>query len=66
MRQVPRWPPNVSKLVRKNGMLLDPKRRHLAYCPTCLLDMHPSYFSKHSESECLSFQLEIVEDVQDN
>ena len=65
-RDVPAWPPNKRKLVvHENGCLQDPTRYLLAYCPDCLLPMHPSYFPTHKlVKECESFQLELVEVVQ--
>lgn len=48
-------------LIQKDsGLLQHPAKRHLAYCPRCLLDMHPSYYAKHSDKECREFQNETV------
>ena len=63
-RSTPSWPPDVSILLRRqNGCLQDPKLSHLAYCPRCLLPMHPSWYPKHSEKECHEFQLETIRKI---
>ena len=60
-RTSPPWPPDLSMLIQKDsGLLQHPAKRHLAYCPRCLLDMHPSYYAKHSDKECREFQNETV------
>ena len=66
-RDVPAWPPDRKRLVlRENGCLQDPARG-LAYCPDCMLDMHPSYFPKHKSTpgECEFHKLDLIEEAME-
>ena len=66
-RDEPEWPPDRSKLIlHENGCLQDPTRYALAYCPKCLMTMHPQYFKDHTEVECRALQMELVREVAES
>jgi hypothetical protein len=64
-RDAPAWPPDRKLVLHENGCLQNPIRHGMAYCPNCMLDMHPSYYPKHKSTpgECEFHKMDLIEEI---